>query len=136
MSSVATSPPADATPRRRSDGEQTQAAILDVAVRLASIEGRSSLTIGRLARELGVRKSGVFAHFRSKQRLQQETIDAAGEVCEREVLAPAGTVPPGVARLRVPRRSGQPSGARGRRVACHRSRSCWPRKYPLSITKG
>ena len=93
------SPPADDAPRRRSDGEQTHAAILDAAMRLASIEGLSSLTIGRLARELGVSKSGVFAHFRSKQRLQQETIAAAGEVFEREVLAPASEAPEGLARL-------------------------------------
>ena len=86
-------------PRRRSDGEQTHAAILDAAMRLASIEGLSSLTIGRLARELGASKSGVFAHFRSKQRLQQETIAAAGEVFEREVFSPASTAPEGLARL-------------------------------------
>ncbi len=89
----------DDTPRRRSDGEQTHAAILDAAMRLASIEGLSSLTIGRLARELQVSKSGVFAHFRSKQRLQEETIAAAGEVFEREVLAPASTAPEGLGRL-------------------------------------
>jgi AcrR family transcriptional regulator len=94
-------PPAstDDPPRRRSDGEQTHAAILDAAMRLASIEGLSSLTIGRLARELGVSKSGVFAHFRSKQRLQQETIAAAGEVFEREVFAPASVAPEGLARV-------------------------------------
>ncbi|MCA1784245.1 MAG: TetR family transcriptional regulator [Intrasporangiaceae bacterium] len=86
-------------PRRRSDGEQTHAAILDAAMRLASIEGLGSLTIGRLAGELGVSKSGVFAHFRSKQRLQQETIAAAEEVFEREVLAPGLAAPAGLARL-------------------------------------
>jgi AcrR family transcriptional regulator len=93
--------PEDLAPRRRSDGEQTHAAILDAAMRLASIEGLGSLTIGRLARELGVSKSGVFAHFRSKQRLQAETIAAAGEVFEREVLAPGLAAPEGLARLRA-----------------------------------
>ena len=68
-------------------------------MRLASIEGLSSLTIGRLARELGVSKSGVFAHFRSKQRLQQETIEAAGRVFDREVLGPGLAAPEGRARL-------------------------------------
>jgi AcrR family transcriptional regulator len=86
-------------PRRRSDGEQTHAVILDAAMRLASIEGLGSLTIGRLARELGVSKSGVFAHFRSKQRLQLETVAAAEEVFEREVLAPGLAAPAGLARL-------------------------------------
>lgn len=85
--------------RRRSDGEQTHTAILDAAMRIASIEGIGSLTIGRLARELGLSKSGVFAHFRSKQQLQQETIEAAGEVFEREVLEPGLSAPEGVAQL-------------------------------------
>ena len=86
-------------PRRRSDGEQTHTVILDASMRLASIEGIGSLTIGRLARELGISKSGVFAHFRSKQRLQHETIEAAAAVFEREVLTPAVSAPEGIARL-------------------------------------
>lgn len=86
-------------PPRRSDGQHTHAAILDAAVRLASIEGLGSLTIGRLASELGVSKSGVFAHFRSKQRLQQETIAAAEEIFQREVLQPGMAAPQGRARL-------------------------------------
>lgn len=86
-------------PRRRSDGEQTHAAILEAAMRLASIEGLGSLTIGRLARELGISKSGVFAHFRSKERLQRETIEAANEVFRREVLEPGMAAPEGLARL-------------------------------------
>ncbi len=89
----------DERPPRRSDGAQTHAAILAAAMRLASIEGLGSLTVGRLARELGVSKSGVFAHFRSKQRIQQETIEAAGEVFEREVLRPGLTRAEGIARL-------------------------------------
>lgn len=86
-------------PRRRSDGEQTHAAILEAAMRVASIEGLGSLTIGRLAAELEISKSGVFAHFRSKQRLQQETIDAATQVFQRQVLAPGFAAPEGLARL-------------------------------------
>jgi AcrR family transcriptional regulator len=86
-------------PSRRSDGARTHAAILEAAMRLASIDGLSSLTIGRLARELGISRSGVFAHFRSKQRLQQETIAAAGEVFEREVLTPGLDAPEGLAQL-------------------------------------
>lgn len=86
-------------PARRSDGEQTHGAILDAAMRLASIEGLGSLTFGRLARELSITKSGVFAHFRSKQQLQQATIDAAQEVFDREVLAPGLAAPEGIGRL-------------------------------------
>lgn len=68
-------------------------------MRLASIEGLGSLTIGRLARELGLSKSGVFAHFRSKKRLQIETVEAAGEVFRREVMEPGLDAPEGLARL-------------------------------------
>ena len=68
-------------------------------MRLASIEGLGSLTIGRLARELGVSKSGVFAHFRSKQRLQLETIAAARAVFAREVLEPGMSAPEGLPQL-------------------------------------
>lgn len=85
--------------RRRSDGEQTHSAILDVAMRLASIEGLGSLTIGRLAQELEVSKSGVFAHFGSKQRLQHETIEAAEAVFAREVVEPGLNAPEGLAQL-------------------------------------
>ncbi|WP_176475740.1 TetR/AcrR family transcriptional regulator [Halomonas salipaludis] len=90
----------DDGPNRRSDGEQTHAHILDAAMRLASIEGLGSLTIGRLARELCISKSGVFAHFRSKQRLQEETLRAAEEVFQREVLRPGLDAPEGLARLK------------------------------------
>lgn len=68
-------------------------------MRLASIEGLEGLSFGRLARELGVTKSGVFAHFRSKQHLQRETLNAALEVFEREVMAPGMAAPRGRARL-------------------------------------
>jgi AcrR family transcriptional regulator len=88
-------------PRRRSDGEATHAAILDTAMRLASIEGLGSLTIGRLARELGISKSGVFAHFRSKDRLQAETVQAASDVFQREVLRPGLAAPEGLARAQA-----------------------------------
>ena len=89
----------DDRPPRRSDGEETYRRILESAMRLASVEGLGSLTIGRLARELDLSKSGVFAHFRSKQRLQEETIEAAREVFEREVLRPGLDAPQGLARL-------------------------------------
>ncbi len=84
---------------RRSDGEETHLRILEVAMRLASVEGLGSLTIGRIARELGISKSGVFAHFRSKQHLQQETLRAADTVFQREVLAPGLAAPEGLERI-------------------------------------
>src|ERR1700755_2113673 len=59
-------------------GEQTRAAILERAVDLASAEGLEGLTIGRLAAELEMSKSGLFAHFGSKQELQLAAGDARG----------------------------------------------------------
>ena len=86
-------------PRRRSDGEQTHQTILDRAVKLASIEGVNQITLGRLAQATGVSKSGVYAHFKSKERLQMEIIEAAGEIYEREVIEPGLQAPEGLPRL-------------------------------------
>lgn len=84
-----------------SKGERTRAAILATAVELASVEGLEGLTIGRLAAELRMSKSGLFAHFGSKQELQLATIAAAGERFRAEVIEPALALPPGAARLRA-----------------------------------
>lgn len=91
----------DSQAPRRSDGERTHTAILTVATEIASIEGLEGLTIGRIARELGVSKSGVYAHFGSKEQLQLETIRAAQEILEREVIAPTMQMPPGLERLQA-----------------------------------
>jgi AcrR family transcriptional regulator len=88
-------------PRRRSDGERTHAAILEVATQLASVDGIHGLTIGKLAEALGVSKSGLYAHFGSKDQLQLETIAAARAVFEREVLGPALQAPEGLSRLQA-----------------------------------
>ncbi|HEX6133298.1 MAG TPA: TetR/AcrR family transcriptional regulator [Longimicrobiales bacterium] len=85
--------------RQRSDGVRTHAAILEAATRLASVTGLEGLTLGRLAAELGVSKSGLYAHFGSKEQLQLETIDAALEIFGREVIAPAEAAPGGLPRL-------------------------------------
>jgi AcrR family transcriptional regulator len=84
---------------RRSDGERTHAAILDVATRVASIEGVHGLTLGRLAEETGISKSGLYAHFGSKEQLQIEVIEAAGAILEQEVVMPALEAPEGIRRL-------------------------------------
>lgn len=84
---------------RRSDGARTHEAILRKATELASVEGVTGLTIGRLAASLGVSKSGLYAHFGSKEQLQLETIQAAAEIMMREVMAPAMEAPEGLARL-------------------------------------
>jgi AcrR family transcriptional regulator len=84
---------------RRSDGQQTYDAILEVAVRLASVEGLGGLTLGRLAQEAGVSKSGLYAHFGSKQRLVLDVVRAAREIFEREVVGPAFEAEEGLPRL-------------------------------------
>jgi AcrR family transcriptional regulator len=80
-------------------GERTRQSILEHAVNLASLEGLEGLTIGRLADELGMSKSGLFAHFGSKEELQLATIEAAGERFINEVLRPVLTEPRGYPRL-------------------------------------
>ncbi len=79
-------------------GEQTRRAILERAADIASVEGLDGLSIGRLATELQVSKSGVFAHFGSKEELQLATIERAREVFIDQVIAPARDVR-GLARL-------------------------------------
>jgi AcrR family transcriptional regulator len=85
--------------RRRSDGERTRAAILDAAGRLATVEGLDGLSIGRLAEHTGMSKSGLFAHFGSKEELQLATVTAAEAVFASEVTEPALEEPDGLARL-------------------------------------
>jgi AcrR family transcriptional regulator len=82
-------------------GERTRAAILDRAVDLASVEGLEGLTIGRLASELGMSKSGLFRHFGSKQDLQLATVAAAADRFRAMVIEPARGAPDGAPRLRA-----------------------------------
>jgi AcrR family transcriptional regulator len=82
-------------------GDRTRAVILERAVDLASAEGLEGLTIGRLAAELKMSKSGLFAHFGSKQELQLATVAAAGERFRADVLEPALALPAGAERLRA-----------------------------------
>jgi AcrR family transcriptional regulator len=86
---------------RAGKGAATRAAILDRAVDLASAEGLEGLTIGRLAAELEMSKSGLFAHFGSKQELQLATIGAAAQRFRHAVIEPAGDAPEGGPRLRA-----------------------------------
>ena len=75
--------------RRRSDGERSRRAILDAAARLATVEGIDGLSIGGLAKAIGMSKSGLYAHFGSKEELQLATIAAAEEVFDADVIEPA-----------------------------------------------
>src|SRR3954466_6663715 len=80
---------------------RTRAAILDRAVDLASAEGLEGLSIGRLAAELRMSKSGLFAHFGSKQELQLAPVEAPAERFRAAVIEPALAAPDGAPRLRV-----------------------------------
>src|SRR3954451_5614478 len=85
--------------RRRADGERSRAAILEEATRLATIEGIEGLSIGRLADEVGMSKSGLFAHFGSKEELQLATVEQADAVFRAAVLEPAAEATTGRERL-------------------------------------
>ncbi|WP_256788124.1 TetR/AcrR family transcriptional regulator [Frankia sp. AvcI1] len=87
------------TRQRRADGDRTRAAILDAAVRLSTVDGLEGLSIGNLAKDLGMSKGGVYAHFDSKQDLQLATVEAAGVIFRSEVIEPALTADPGVPQL-------------------------------------
>ena len=87
------------TDRRKIRGEKTRQAILSRAAQLASSEGLEAVSLQRLADELGISKSGLFAHFGSKEELQLATIDEAARVITEEVLRPAVQTPRGLGRL-------------------------------------
>src|SRR5262245_26113356 len=85
--------------RRRSDGERSRAAILREAAQLATVEGIDGLSIARLADAVGMSKSGLFAHFGSKEELQLATIETASELFAQHVIEPALRAPTGRERL-------------------------------------
>ena len=74
-----------------SKGKITRDNILNVAFKLASENGLESLTIGELAKQCGMSKSGLFAHFNSKDNLQVAVLEYANEVFIERVIAPART---------------------------------------------
>jgi AcrR family transcriptional regulator len=87
--------------RERSKGEQTREAILAHALGLATRVGFEGLTIGRLAEDLRMSKSGLFAHFRSKEALQLDILRMAGTRMVESVVKPALAVPRGEPRVRA-----------------------------------
>jgi AcrR family transcriptional regulator len=87
------------TPVLKTKGERTRHSILTKAAALASQEGLEPLSIGRLAEATGMSKSGLFAHFGSKEELQLATVDHAAQLFVDEVIAPARAAPRGVARV-------------------------------------
>jgi AcrR family transcriptional regulator len=83
----------------KTKGERTRHAILTRAAELATQEGLEPLSIARLAEATEMSKSGLFAHFGSKEELQLATVDHAASLFREEVIAPARAAPKGVARV-------------------------------------
>jgi AcrR family transcriptional regulator len=85
----------------RARATRTRSEILSVAVDIASSEGLEGLAIGRLATELHMSKTGIFAHFGSKEQLQLATVGAAKQIFLEHVVQPGLTSPRGLPKLRV-----------------------------------
>lgn len=90
----------DATTKFMRKGELTRAAILDVALNLSSRDGLEGLTIGLLADKMNMSKSGVFAHFGSREDLQIEVLKLYHQHFEQEVFYPSMKEPRGLPRLK------------------------------------
>ena len=86
---------------RSSTSLRSRAAILHEAARLATVDGLDGLSLARLADAVGMSKSGLFAHFGSKEELQLATVEAASAIFEELVVEPAGEMAAGVPRLRA-----------------------------------
>ncbi len=85
---------------RRPRGRRTRQAILRKAVAIASLEGLEGLTLGKLSSALHISKSGLFAHFGSKEELQCSAVEAARDIFVEEVIRPS-TARRGLRRLRA-----------------------------------
>src|SRR5260370_27024970 len=86
-------------PRRQARGLRTREAILASAVDIASVHGTEGLTVGSRARQLEMSKSGLFAHFGSKEELQLAPIEVARQIFIDKVTRPAIAAPRGLPRL-------------------------------------
>src|SRR5438874_10862515 len=83
----------------RADGIRSRETILNAAASLATIEGLDGLSIGRLAEHIGMSKSGLYAHFGSKQELQLATVETARKIFEDVVVNPTLSIEDPVTRL-------------------------------------
>ena len=83
----------------RADGVESRRAILDAAARLATTHGLQGLSIGELAHHIGMSKSGLYAHFKSKEELELATIDTAAEIFENDVIRKVPDSIRGIARV-------------------------------------
>jgi AcrR family transcriptional regulator len=99
MPATARSSPQPHTPRPQARGLRTREAILASAVDIASVDGLDGLTVGSLATRLRMSKSGLFAHFGSKEELQLATVEVARQIFIDKVTRPAIAAPKGMPRL-------------------------------------
>src|SRR5215813_8153802 len=83
-----------------SKGQASRATILLAAAKLATTKGLIGLSIGDLAAEVGMSKSGLYAHFKSKEELELATIETAAAIFDSEVIQPVTRAPAGIARLK------------------------------------
>ncbi|RBM19002.1 TetR/AcrR family transcriptional regulator [Streptomyces sp. PT12] len=83
------------------EARRTRERIIERGVDVASVEGLEGLTIGRLAADLGISKSGLLGHFGTKQALQLAALERAAVIFDREVWRPASGTTPGLPRLRA-----------------------------------
>ena len=99
MAKAVLTPRKKTIPRRQARGLRTREAILARAVDIASIQGLEGLTVGSLATQLKMSKSGLFAHFGSKEDLQLATVELARQIFIKKVTRPAIAAPRGMPRL-------------------------------------
>ena len=84
-----------------SKGNVTKTRIVETALRAASVDGLEGISLGKVAADIGMSKSGLFAHFDSKEALQVDVIASAAEKFTAVVVSPALTAPRGEPRLRA-----------------------------------
>src|SRR4029453_14384469 len=84
-----------------SKGTDTKSRILETALRAASVDGLEGISLGKVAGDIGMSKSGLFAHFDSKEALQVDVIEAGAEKFAAVVVVPALSAPRGEPRLRA-----------------------------------
>ena len=82
-------------------GSDTKQMILRAGLEMASQLGLESVSIGALAKTVGMSKSGLFAHFKSKENLQNDIMHYAGELFSNGVVVPALKVEAGITRIRA-----------------------------------
>jgi AcrR family transcriptional regulator len=87
--------------KQRSDGERSRQTILRAAARLATVDGLEGISIGNLAAHIGMSKSGLYAHFGSKEELQLATVETAREIFGAEVVEPTQGIADPLERLQA-----------------------------------